>query len=202
MGDGYLVNSLYLDTPRFDVFHRVEGFRQQKYRLRRYGREDVVWFEQKRKRKGLVRKKRVAVNESEISTRLILPGDPAWGGHWFRGRVDEHKLRPVCRITYRRFACMKPTDDGHMRLTMDDRLLASVAVGWQVPREPLDGVGLLDGKRILELKFHGAMPVLFRSLIEQRRLQVTEFSKYRTSVEECVPLDAIIGDESRGLANA
>lgn len=202
LGDGYLVNSLYLDTPKFEVFHRMEGFRQQKYRLRRYGREELVWFEQKRKRKGLVRKKRISVDEPEISNRLVLPADPAWDGNWFRGKVDEQQLRPVCQITYRRFALVKPTDDGHMRLTIDDRLTARLADGWQVPKGPLEGVGLLDGKRILELKFRGAMPALFRGLVEQQQLQVTSFSKYRTGVEECVPLDALVGDKSQGPANA
>lgn len=202
LGDGYLVNSLYLDSPRFEVFHRMEGFRQQKYRLRRYGREDLVWFEQKRKRKGLVRKKRISVDEPEISNRLVLVADPTWDGNWFRGKVDEQQLRPVCQITYRRFARVKPTDDGHMRLTIDDRLTARPAEGWQVPKGPLEGVGLLDGKRILELKFRGAMPALFRGLVEQQQLQVTSFSKYRTGVEECVPLDTLAGDESQGPANA
>jgi len=202
LGDGYLVNSLYLDSPKFDVFHRMEGFRQQKFRLRRYGREDLVWFEQKRKRKGLVRKKRVAVDEPDISNRLVMPSDPAWDGIWFRDKVDEQQLRPVCQITYRRFARVKPTDDGHMRLTIDDRLTARLADGWQVPKGQLEGVGLLDGKRILELKFRGAMPTLFRGLVEQQQLQVTSFSKYRTGVEECVPLDALVGDDSQGPANA
>ena len=193
-GDGYRVNSLYLDTPQFDVFHRMDGFRQQKFRLRRYGQESLVWFEQKRKRKGLVRKRRVPVGESEISARLSQPVSPDWDGIWFRNRLDEQGLRPVCQVTYERFARVKFTDQGTLRLTIDGGLTACPAEGWTIPAGPIDGVALLDEKRILELKFRGAMPLLFRNLVEQQQLQVTPFSKYRTSVEECIPLDVHTGN--------
>ena len=201
-GDGYRVNSLYLDTPQFDVFHRMDGFRQQKYRLRRYGRESLIWFEQKRKRKGLVRKRRVPVQESEVSSRLILPAEMEWDGHWFRRKVDEQALRPVSQIIYQRFARIKTTDEGLIRLTIDDGLTARVVDDWEVPSGSLNGVSLLDGKRILELKFRGTMPGLFKRLIEQQQLQVTSFSKYRTSVERCVPKDRLMGCESKEQDNA
>ena len=201
-GDGYRVNSLYLDTPQFDVFHRIDGFRQQKYRLRRYGRESLIWFEQKRKRKGLVRKRRVPVQESEVSSRLILPAEMEWDGHWFRRKVDEQALRPVSQIIYQRFARIKTTDDGLIRLTIDDGLTARLVDDWEVPSGSLNGVSLLDGRRILELKFRGAMPGLFKRLIEQQQLQVTSFSKYRTSVERCVPKDRLMGCESKEQDNA
>jgi hypothetical protein len=57
-GHGYRVNGLYLDTPAFDVFHRNGVFRRRKFRLRRYGSESTIWLEQKRKRRGRVRKRR------------------------------------------------------------------------------------------------------------------------------------------------
>lgn len=187
LGDGYHVNSLYLDTPQFDVFHRREGFCQQKYRLRRYGCNPLVWFEQKRKRKGLVRKRRVPVDQAEIPLRLDQPAEVEWPGHWFRRKLDEQQLRPVCQVTYQRLARFKNTDEGVVRLTIDDRLRAIPAEGWTIPTGSLEGVSLLEGKRILELKFRGAMPGMFRQLVEEQRLQVASFSKYRTSVAVCIP---------------
>ena len=198
-GDGYRVNSLYLDTDDFDVFHRTTGFRQQKFRLRRYGRESVVWFEQKCKRKGFVRKRRTSADDGDIAKRLVLSADANWEGHWFRDKVDQRGLRPVCQITYQRFARMGANDDGPIRMTIDDNLIARLAQGWQVPKEAIEGIPLLEGQRILELKFRAAMPGAFRRLIEKYQLQLTRFSKYRTSVEECVPLDCLAGDESRGF---
>jgi hypothetical protein len=196
LGDGYRVNSLYLDTPQFDVFHRMDGFRQQKFRLRRYGRESLVWFEQKRKRKGLVRKRRVSVPESDIASRLVLPVEAEWDGTWFREKFDQQGLRPVCQVTYERFARIKATNEGLMRLTIDDELTARLADGWTVPAGPIEGVSLLDEQRILELKFRGAMPIIFRRLIEDQQLQLTPFSKYRTSVEECAPFDTLTGSQT------
>lgn len=193
-GDVYDVNSLYLDTPNLDVFHRSELFKQQKYRLRRYGQESTLWMEVKKKRRGLVRKQRVAVDQGAVVQRLIEPADMEWEGAWFRARLDEQSLRPVSQVTYRRFARVGTTTNGTMRLTVDSNLTGCLAEGWQVSSGPLQGISLLDGQRILELKFQVVMPPLFQQLVMQELLLTTSFSKYRTSVEECVPLDWIAGE--------
>ncbi len=192
--DGYHVNSLYLDTPNMDVFHRSELYQRRKYRLRRYGTDSKVWLEVKQKRKGLVRKHRVSIDDSHIEHRVTGATDPEWDGACFRQRLDEHGLRPVCQMTYRRFARVGITINGTMRLTIDDSLAGCLANGWQVPNRPLEGISLLQNQRILELKFQVVMPVIFRQLVEQEQLLMTSFSKYRTGVEECVPLDWIAGE--------
>ena len=201
-GDGYRVNNLYLDTADFDVFHRTTGFRQQKFRLRRYGCESGVWFEQKCNRNGFVRKRRTSVDESDISNRLVNGSDVEWCGHWFRRKIGHHQLRPVSQIAYQRFARIGANDEGPIRLTIDDNLTARLAQGWQVPAGLMEGIPLLEGQRVLELKFRGALPVAFRRLIENHQLRLTPFSKYRTSVEECVPLDCLAGDDIRGFDDA
>lgn len=193
-GDAYDVNSLYLDTPNMDVFHRSELYQRRKYRLRRYGTDSKVWLEVKRKRKGVVHKQRVSIDESSIEHRIAGVIDPEWDGAWFRQRLDELSLRPVCQVTYHRFARVGTTINGTMRLTVDDSLTGCLANGWQVPDRPLEGISLLQNQRILELKFQVVMPVIFRQLVEQEQLLTTSFSKYRTSVEECVPLDWIAGE--------
>ena len=202
LGSGYRVNSLYLDTALFDVFHRSEGYRQQKFRLRRYGNESTVWFEQKRKRHGLVRKKRVGVNDVDITRRLVQTPDADWDGHWYRHRIEERLLKPVCQITYERVAFVKSISGTPARLTIDSKLVAAPTTDWIVPQAPLDGEFLLNEKRILELKFRGAMPVLFRELVERHRLQVTSFSKYRTAVERCHALNKGLPHDRRGSSDA
>lgn len=168
----------------------------------------LVWCELKRKRKGLVRKRRVSVNELDLALRLTSMNEADWEGDWFRSQLDLQCLRPVCQVTYQRFARMKTTGDGPMRLTIDSRLTARLTHEWQVPSSPLDEVSqpgsipLLKEQRILELKFRGAMPLPFRRLVEEQQLQVTSFSKYRTSAEECVPLDWLSGDRDRGTDDA
>lgn len=87
-GAGYLINTLYLDTPQFDIYHRVGRFGRRKFRLRRYGSESLIWLEQKRKRSGRVRKRRNPVPETDISwltsSEVVLP-HPA---DWFRDRCS------------------------------------------------------------------------------------------------------------------
>lgn len=195
-GDEYLVNSLYLDTPGLDVYHRSDLFRRRKYRLRRYGQESRIWMEVKRKQKGLVRKRRVAIEERELAAYLRDPFNPEREDSWFRKRLDDQNLQPACQVTYRRFARIGTTVNGSMRLTIDTDLAGIASDHWQVPCGPIVGIPLLPHQRILELKFQVMMPVEFRKLVAHEQLLTNSFSKYRTSVEECLPFDRISGDQS------
>ncbi|MBC7815420.1 MAG: polyphosphate polymerase domain-containing protein [Planctomycetaceae bacterium] len=194
LDDGYHVNSVYLDTPNFDTFRRSPFFRRRKFRLRRYGGEATIWLELKRKRNGQVRKRRVSVTEADLSQRIAQPHDPEWDGAWFYRRLEKRQLRPVCQVTYRRFARIGTSATGPIRLTIDGDLFANGADDWQVPSAPLSGESLLSGRRIVEFKFRDALPAAFRSLIQDLRLVPTAFSKYRESVAACVPLARLVGE--------
>jgi hypothetical protein len=184
---GYWVNSLYLDTPDFGVLNRGEGHRQRKYRLRRYGTETSIWMELKQKSDGRVSKRRVCVGEAELPARLNCPGDEEWAGYWFQERLKQLLLRPVCQVTYQRFACVGKSPFGATRLTMDSQLCCVAAQEWDVPSRPLKSNSLLGDRRILELKFYETIPIAFRDLIVQLNLNPATFSKYRRSVDACIP---------------
>lgn len=192
--DGYCVNSLYLDTPNFDIYRRHPGFRRRKFRLRRYGNESTLWLELKRKRNGLVRKRRISIAEAEWSQRLAQPADADWEGAWFCRRLDQRQLRPVCQVTYRRLAYVGTSATGPIRLTIDRDLFATPSEGWQVPSGSLAGESLLHGRKIVELKFREVLPVSFRGLIQDLRLALGSFSKYRESVAACIPLSRLTGE--------
>lgn len=192
--DGYCVNSLYLDTPNFDIYRRQPGFRRRKFRLRRYGSESILWLELKRKRNGLVRKRRISVTEADWSQQLAQPSDAEWEGAWFRRRLDQRQLRPVCQVTYRRLAHVGTSATGPIRLTIDRDLFATPSDGWQVPSGSLAGEPLLRGRRIVELKFREVLPASFRGLIHDLRLALGSFSKYRESVAACIPLSRLTGE--------
>lgn len=192
--DGYCVNSLYLDTLAFDTYHRRPGFRRRKFRLRRYGNESTIWLELKRKRNGLVRKRRISIAETEWSRQLSQPFDLEWEGAWFRRRLDQRQLRPVCQVTYCRSARVGTSATGPIRLTIDRDLFATDAADWLVPSGPLSGKPLLNGQRIVELKFREVLPASFRGLIQDLRLAPRSFSKYRESVAACVPLSRLTGE--------
>lgn len=193
-GFGYAVNSLYLDTPQFDVFHRSERYRQRKFRIRRYGSEAVVWLELKRKMNGRVQKRRTPIAEGNLEANLMSLADPHWEGNWFRRRVNDWGLRPVCQVSYERFACVGTSLYGPIRLTIDSQLSCLPAAGWTVPaQQPAAGL-LLPNQHILELKFRETIPNSFRDLIGALRLDLATFSKYRQSVEACVALERLMGD--------
>lgn len=199
-GCGYSVNSLYLDTPEFDVYRRGEGFRQRKYRLRRYGAESSVWLELKRKNDGQVRKRRTLVPDTQLPSRLLLPADDSWEGRWFQQRLERLRLQPICQVTYQRFACVGLSVNGPLRLTIDSHLNCQPADGWAVPTTPLHSHLLLKHQHILELKFRETLPGSFRGLIEDLRLTVASFSKYRQSVEACISLQQLLGEPSADKA--
>ena len=196
LDDGYDVNSVYLDTPNFDTFRRNPFYRRRKFRLRRYGDEATIWLELKRKRNGQVRKRRVSVTEADLSQRLAQPHDPEWDGAWFHRRLEKRQLRPVCQVTYRRFARIGTSATGPIRLTIDGDLFANDTAEWQVPSAPLSGESLLNGRRIVEFKFRDALPARFRGLIQDLQLVPTSFSKYRESVAACVPLSRLAGEST------
>jgi len=200
LGDGYHVSSLYLETPGFDVYHRSGFFNRRKFRLRRYGRESNVWLELKSKRQGRVRKRRISIETAELGARLA-PSDDAWEGACFRQWICQHRLGPVCRINYQRFAHVGTTAEGPIRLTIDSNLRAFATASWDVAENLCGATPLLNSQRIVEFKFRETLPASFRALIQDLDLQVTAFSKYRAGVDACLPLPPA-GNVFGGSSNA
>jgi hypothetical protein len=202
VGDGYRVNSLYFDTAGLDVYHRVRSFDRRTFRLRRYGSEPHVFLERKSKSRGLVRKRRTAVPESELvlltnehhadhrSDAASLGGtgggstEPPWPGLWFHRRLAKRQLGPKTQISYERVARVGMTPEGAIRFTVDRHVRCSAAAGLDVPCI-VAGATMLDGQSIVELKFHVAMPALFKDLMYEFSLTPSSVSKYRLSVEAC-----------------
>lgn len=68
-GGAYRTTSLYCDTPELDVYRRTPGYKRRKFRLRRYGEANWVYFERKSKSGDRVSKRRTIADECDI-TRL------------------------------------------------------------------------------------------------------------------------------------
>lgn len=175
--DTYRIHSLYFDTDGLDVFHRTPGYGDTKYRIRRYGREPLVYLEQKSKKKGWVSKRRTAVSEADLAL-LTLPDASGWEGDWFRRRLLEQRLAPRCEIEYRRLARVGEAEGAPIRLTLDRSLRC--APGGALRLSDLSEQHTLEIRStILELKFRHALPRLFRELIREHGLMSTPSSKYR-----------------------
>ncbi|QDT05388.1 VTC domain protein [Rubripirellula lacrimiformis] len=188
LGDSYDVNTLYLDTPDYDLFHRTGKAGRAKHRIRRYGDEKSLWIETKRKKQNVVRKNRTAADADEVLSQLSAPDDTSpWCGAWFRDRVVDRNLQPAAQVHYRRFARTATFDGESLRLTIDSNLQASPAQGWLVaaasdPHPPSQRLQATDSQ-ILELKFYNHMPHLFKELLRTFAIPATGFSKYRTAVQ-------------------
>jgi hypothetical protein len=176
-GDEYVTTSLYFDNANQDVFHRRGSFGKAKYRVRRYGDADVVFFERKLRTSGMVIKRRTLMS-LEVLDRLEGRESAAnWSGYWFHRRLRARGLRPVCQLSYKRMARAVAVDNGLARLTLDDHIHAAA-----VARSHFNGHGgipALDGRMILELKFRGHLPAVFKTLIEELKLAAGPASKYR-----------------------
>lgn len=182
LGGAYQTTTLYLDTPEMGVFHRVNGHRKTKYRLRRYGSEPVIYLERKTRQSDRVSKRRCHVPITELPLVSAAAADAgeaqAWPGIWFRERVVNYPLRPTCRLTYDRCAFVKAGEDGPLRLTLDRNIRGETANGWDLT--PVDqGHAILPGEVICEFKFRVAMPNVFKELIELLKLEAGSVSKYR-----------------------
>ena len=175
--DGYQITSLYFDTEQFDVFHRRGSFGRSKYRIRRYGASEVIFLERKLKTRGLLTKRRAAVGLDELERISGVVNGHSWGGRWFHRRLQARQLSAICQISYRRIALVAMTEFGPIRLTLDHDLQAQRAAGlWFLESETTP---ILKDRMILELKFRCAMPLLFKSLVEEFQLNPQPFSKYR-----------------------
>lgn len=184
----YRVTSVYCDTPEFDVFHRSPGYRGSKLRMRRYGGAAFVFLERKIRKGDQVRKRRVEVAPGDLRHLAAYvegqtpPAD--WTASWFLAQALKKRVAPTCRVGYRRTAYFGMSGTQAIRLTIDEDLIGVPARGWEA--QPLeDGIPLLPGSALLELKFHDALPELFRGLLPTLPMQNARVSKYRRCARLC-----------------
>jgi hypothetical protein len=177
-GNGYQTTTLYLDTPRLDTFHRAEGFRRRKFRVRRYGNGSRLFLERKKRVDDTVAKRRADISFEELPRLASADVDAAWGASWFHDRVNGCALRPACRLTYDRVAFVCASEEGPLRLTLDRNIRGAATDRWDL--EPVEGgQRILEDAVICEFKFRQALPGLFRDLIFSLDLQPGNCSKYR-----------------------
>ncbi len=177
-GGAYQTTTLYLDTPQRDVFHRAPEHRNRKFRLRRYGGEQIIFLERKTRRGDRVAKRRCNVPMEELAALTAQAAADGWAGAWFRQRVAAQSLQPACRLTYDRTAFVRLAEEGPLRLTLDRRIRGLATDAWDLT--PLDaGHGILPEQVICEFKFRGTMPALFKQVITSLQLESGSVSKYR-----------------------
>jgi hypothetical protein len=76
------------------------------------------------------------------------------------------------------------SDDGVLRLTFDRNVRGTLTQDWNVGSLH-DGLAVLANQVICEFKYRGAVPTLFKEIIETMRLTPAPVSKYRTFLRAC-----------------
>jgi hypothetical protein len=178
--DQYATSSLYFDTEARDIFNRRGSYGRSKYRIRRYGLSPVMFLERKFRTDKLLAKRRTLVPVNEFGYLEGDTADPEWAGCWFHRRVLVRRLRPLVQLSYNRTARLGMSSTGPVRMTID----CDLRVLPLPDRAFIPGAGLpfLENQNVVELKYRVALPVVFKQLIADFRLEIQPVSKYRAGL--------------------
>lgn len=194
---GYSVEGIYFETQDRDVFRRIPGYSRRKFRIRRYAGGPNIFLERKSKRKGIVTKRRVQIESSELDKILAgtykVPLDglqeagPSYETHkpptidWFTKRIDKLKLHPTLCIAYDRVAFLQMDQQSPIRLTIDRGMRCCSLTDKQFPSQ-LAYRPFLGEKCVVEMKYRDAMPNAFREILEEFKLVSQPVSKFRNAI--------------------
>jgi len=182
----YATTTLYLDTAALDLFRRRAGFGGRKHRVRRYG-DAATWFVERKTRRG----------DHVTKQRCEVAAGGAQGVGWFADEIASGRLAPAARLTYERTAFFAADAGGAFRLTLDRALRGARCDAWRLdPVAP--GSSLLGDAALLELKFAGALPECFKSLLADYRLTPSRVSKYRRFMSDALGERSAADDDPTG----
>ncbi|MBN1944619.1 MAG: polyphosphate polymerase domain-containing protein [Bradymonadales bacterium] len=196
---GYLIKTLYLDTPSF-AFHRAKMDNHSdrfKLRIRSYDDTGPIRFEIKRKVIDVIHKRRATVPRSAVARTVegYLPDQPGLAPgerntlEQFARIAARTGARPVTLVCYQREAYVSEIDN-YGRVTFDRKLVYQAMEDWDNVGDPrcfipLDGYWLYDGMHspvILELKCEVRVPIWISDIIRGFNLRQQGFSKYSHSI--------------------
>jgi hypothetical protein len=182
----YTIHTVYLDTPGYDMFWRREGYRNEKYRLRRYGEATQLFLEHKVRRGDRVAKDRCELPRDEFAAWVHSPGGDTPAVLAYRQTLAAKQLHPVCRMSYQRQAWLRGGAEGVVRLTLDQHIRGMLCTAWD--NEPVShGLTILPDSVVCEFKFRHALPQPFRQLVAELQLAPTAVSKYRRFMQVALP---------------
>jgi len=178
------VCSTYLDTPdRLLIRNSIDAkVYKEKLRIRHYGQltdDSRLFFEIKKKYKGVVYKRREVMTANEVSDYIFnrhIPFDSQ-----IMRELDCTMARygyplPAAFIAYERDAYIFAKDPS-VRITLDRNI--RYRFDSLFPTKSNDGTPLLsDDQVILEIKTPGGMPLELAHALDKLKLYPTSFSKY------------------------
>lgn len=183
--------SIYYDTPDFRLIrHSLEKpVYKEKLRLRSYGMaapDGEVYLELKKKYKGVVYKRRIALPEQQANSYLM--GCTPMPDHSQIGREIDYFLKyygdivPAVYLCYDRSAFFS-SEDANLRATFDSN------IRWR--REnmslicPPGGKALLEpGQSLFEIKTASSIPLWLVEVLDKGGIRKSSFSKYGEAYKE------------------
>lgn len=190
----YNVRTVYFDTDDYDVIRKsLDGPQfKEKLRMRKYGHYDVisdeVYFEIKRKFKGIGTKRRVKCTESEVDSLIKQGTMPVRTDYYAVQILNEigyylsvNKVKPAVFISYRRLA-YTDRENKQFRLTIDQDILTR-RDDFDFSHGPKGRHLIDDNHRLMEVKVGKAMPLWFAQALSEHKIYLTSFSKYGKDFE-------------------
>ncbi|MBQ3533514.1 MAG: polyphosphate polymerase domain-containing protein [Oscillospiraceae bacterium] len=187
------IRNVYYDTPTYRLIRRSleKPVYKEKLRLRSYRRAEAdsdVFVEIKKKYKGVVYKRRVAMPESQAMAWLAGGAPPGEKSQIAREietfRRYYGEVCPTVFLSYDRQAwyCRGGSD---FRVTFDTDIRARCT---ELSLErPAGGALILPPELVLmELKCGGGIPLWMVALLTEEKLYKTSFSKYGTAYQQLI----------------
>ena len=181
------IQSLYYDTDTWLLIRNSieKPVYKEKLRVRSYGLatpNQTVFLELKKKYKKIVYKRRIRIQEKDLTPFINL------GIGADKGQIEKEiryfcsfygGLKPSVFLSYEREAFYE-RDGGDFRVTFDDRILCrqtDISLCSSIYGMPL----LREGQILMELKCSGGIPLWMVKVLSQEKLYKTSFSKYGTA---------------------
>lgn len=175
------IRNIYYDTSDFRLIrHSLEKpVYKEKLRLRCYGDSKEVFLEVKKKFKGVVYKRRIALTECEAEAFMEFRGsipDTQIGREMVYFRDFYRELKPQVYLSYERDAWFSKDDPG-LRVTIDNQIRYRYSE-LHLDQAPGGREILPPGLSLMEVKAENAIPVWLMALLAQLKISKISFSKY------------------------
>ena len=187
------IRNVYFDTPRYRLIRRSmeKPVYKEKLRIRSYAQaspDSDVFVELKKKYKGVVYKRRLALPE-QVAVEWMAGSCPPGEDSQIRREIDYFlhfygTLRPTVYLCYDREAwyCR---DRSEFRVTFDTNIRARET---ELSLESESGgMPLLDeGYVLMEIKCNGGIPLWMTKVLTEEKIYKTSFSKDGTAYEKLI----------------
>ena len=187
------IRNIYFDTENYRLIRRSmekplykEKLRIRSYKLADHGSD--VFVELKKKYKGVVYKRRIAIPESAAMDWVARTAPPPEDSQIVR-EIDYFismygPLYPSVFLSYDREAYYE-RDGGDFRVTFDSNILVR-QTDMSLCKEAW-GAEILDPSlTLMELKCTGGMPLWMAKTLSENKIRKTSFSKYGTAYAKII----------------